>query len=1725
MSEGDLGPAADRLSTDHPLVGAEHEVAAALVTAADCASPVPDLGGKIALVMGGVCSVSGAALSERTGAIATVVVLGEDVRIHQAFMQFTGLRGTAPESGLNVTAAVSYAFGKPVLDMLAAGTRVRGRIAMDCDMDQRTFGEEEVAGVWDFCPMPGEMVCEDVEGAADALCSGCVLEAVVGGAPVCLYSSTVVPLRAENSLASAATSDGRVFDASVVEVSDCAGAAAAFVAADFVGTSGQVVFVRSPGQECDVAAVRAADGAGVAAVVLQRKFAGFGVSVAVHSLLPADMERVSAAGTNGTFQVLVRLGVGLSAPATEAPTPTPTPASTASGFSFSWLMGVCTCVGAVLVAVNGFVFARQFGAAMRLQLDIRQVAETGQKLRLAGRRRIPLSLASLGVSVTLLVCISTVTFVLVYEAGQEATSTALDDGDRSMDEAHASTVAQVHGLRDQVLSAYARLTRLAVRRILAEGTSAGRGLSALLHGYTAETADEVFSKAADFVSEYAGERGGLRWVWSIRTVGGHYGGFSARSVVDENGAKWVEIGILSLPFKQRLNLTVFDPATMFNRRYGSAVDAAAGMAERSHAWYVCERPQPISLNMQWFLYSNAPLSLLFPMHSRGGQYVGALEGVFSLPHFTELLAEIVNTDETANMTAVLLNEDSGAIVGSTINEHDQVPVAQATNPWVFGDTVTVPLTLKQMPVFELNAADEYLRHHNNGTLGGEGVHEFDQAEWYARTGQQTVSVIDINFDSGEPQDVSAGKWQTRLGGSSSVVEGCRSGRCLDVDGTSSLEIFRNMSTDLPQVRDGRNASSPNFNPFWNTTVRVGDVDVVHLPMQNPFLPATPVEWYPLLREPFLSRQHTITMWVRPRRTYEESRFDFAIGPSLWIDDLVEESLVRVTAGGRMVVQGVSQGYACVTDPYPGGFPAGVWTHVAAQLDTWNNRKTLRRQRRSLDAQWHAQMCRVYVNGSLHSEGPVSSLAQHYDRLHSSPAPYRVGHGFDGQIDSLQVFNVSLSADELSELMRTGRFVRRAPSRRVYALLERVREEGLPWLTLITLPRDDVMRSVDSIRNEQQRRQAERRESVEDDLAQRSVETLLVTAVVALLSVTVFLLFNGVLTRPIGRLARDMLDVAVLRTDLFVESRHVVSEIDVMNRAMRVLIDSVTQYRSYLPQAVLAELDAGLDVVAVDPPQGSVAICFTDICGSTRLWEAHPCTMNVALELHNDVLRAVQREHSGYEVKTIGDAFMVAFADAASAVLYGVRLQEELLDARWPECPEFESVSQTWAPQQIGGAAVWCGIAVRCGVGFGEVADERNPLTDRADYRGRVVNYAARLESTCPVGLVQISGECKDAAAADPRMKQLTFVQRSGVELKGIGRDVTTHVVSSEKLKGRVLVWQASSVSVNPLSGGKDPATVVVCSVPHEGRRLTMATDGGSDGSSRSSFRNTQMPASVRAKMQTAQASVAELRHMDGDTEDGDARQAAAQFGSNVQWMLACATRTQGKVMSVLGSSAQVSWNVITSCANASPNMSFAFLYDCASHEVHMGTCSGVLLHGQLGDTRQRFHTTAGLVPRCASALAKSAAELLTGCLVVFIPETPAAEHSSLRPVDRWLVQTDQIVTVEEFLPERYRVGMCLGGDSPVFESPRAGGGGGAAYREAFHRAVVHSDADALAEMRQRAGFADSVLAAVVAAVSEHQQRHPSGMPYRHSAAVDGRQRGLPPGVPGSQRSCFECESL
>ena len=174
-------------------------------------------------------------------------------------------------------------------------------------------------------------------------------------------------------------------------------------------------------------------------------------------------------------------------------------------------------------------------------------------------------------------------------------------------------------------------------------------------------------------------------------------------------------------------------------------------------------------------------------------------------------------------------------------------------------------------------------------------------------------------------------------------------------------------------------------------------------------------------------------------------------------------------------------------------------------------------------------------------------------------------------------------------------------------------------------------------------------------------------------------------------------------------------------------------REMVGDSKLARLDQ-----EVDAPVGDVTLVFTDIKNSTVLWETYPIAMQSAIKMHNEVMRRHLRIIGGYEVKTEGDAFMVAFPTVTSALLWCFTLQSQLLEVPWPQ--EILSSVHGEEMQDADGNVIFRGLSVRMGIHWGRPVCEPDPVTRRMDYFGPMVNRAARIEGVADGGQICVSSD-------------------------------------------------------------------------------------------------------------------------------------------------------------------------------------------------------------------------------------------------------------------------------------------------------------------------------------------------------------------------------------------------
>jgi class 3 adenylate cyclase len=166
-----------------------------------------------------------------------------------------------------------------------------------------------------------------------------------------------------------------------------------------------------------------------------------------------------------------------------------------------------------------------------------------------------------------------------------------------------------------------------------------------------------------------------------------------------------------------------------------------------------------------------------------------------------------------------------------------------------------------------------------------------------------------------------------------------------------------------------------------------------------------------------------------------------------------------------------------------------------------------------------------------------------------------------------------------------------------------------------------------------------------------------------------------------------------------------------------------------------------DMRAHAAPDGTVAILFSDIEDSTVLTErlGDEQWLEVLRE-HNSIFRNQIARHEGYEVKSQGDGFMLAFPDPGEALECAIGVQRAFAER-----------------ERDGSGEV---LRVRMGLHIGEV------ISEEGDYFGKNVILAARIAAQAIGGEILVSEELRQAASSG-NGDGLRFDEGRELELKGL----------------------------------------------------------------------------------------------------------------------------------------------------------------------------------------------------------------------------------------------------------------------------------------------------------------------------------------------------------------------
>jgi class 3 adenylate cyclase len=185
--------------------------------------------------------------------------------------------------------------------------------------------------------------------------------------------------------------------------------------------------------------------------------------------------------------------------------------------------------------------------------------------------------------------------------------------------------------------------------------------------------------------------------------------------------------------------------------------------------------------------------------------------------------------------------------------------------------------------------------------------------------------------------------------------------------------------------------------------------------------------------------------------------------------------------------------------------------------------------------------------------------------------------------------------------------------------------------------------------------------------------------------------------------------------------------------------------------VASEVERERPQVSVHPaPDGTVTLMFSDIEDSTVLTEKlGDQAWQELLRKHNALIREQIKAHDGYEVKTMGDGFMVAFQSAKKGLDCAIAIQRAF---NGHNAVDGEHVK------------------VRIGLHAGEAIREGD------DFYGKNVIMASRVAGKAVGGEILVSGLLR--SLVESSVDRALFSEPQEVELKGLSGTHTLFAVAS-----------------------------------------------------------------------------------------------------------------------------------------------------------------------------------------------------------------------------------------------------------------------------------------------------------------------------------------------------------
>ena len=1079
--------------------------------------------------------------------------------------------------------------------MFDKGLPVTAYLDLACDASPAT--PPPSLPVTDNCPYLSLLgKCSNQADPEHRLCNRCPQQLSWGGKSVCLWGNSLVPRDGRNHLKSVLSLPADV-TAVYIESPTRIGCSPG----EFAGLAGTIVFT----EETPIGlyrplcppmiSARNAEAEGVIAFVsitarnrppVEPSGPSQFVTIPVHTTLPSDYDALVSMFHAGTkedhlpgkpryvlrnAQIVDEAVADPYRPANVTEVKGPVVAIVDDLASFDWTPAVIVSLVVIIVMTVLIAWRLHQQHSQSVVLPAESVGSTFT---------VPLSVASMGLSISLVLIIAVVAFSLAHAAGQSATDTALEDG-------NAATMQTYHSAQENADEQAQQVTKAVTGRVLAElESSLDRGEQGARAGV--KVYKDTDTSWASWNSRYQAfvdiARGYCcddslspnialgQWSVAMLSAKGFYAGPVYKTddrpdAARNDGHAHVSVtedaslyGLMqnfalgprteNIPVVASFRAGLPDlPTKRIGTWPGDQHAAVAGRRSGHSTWALPRDSLMWNLFDEWV--PENPVSVLTPVYNRDGLYVGVIEAVYDVKEIADALEKSLSSDAAlANVSIVVVDKASSNLVVNTRRDYSRV-VDQYLASGAYTPHRQL-ISLQESVAIEYNALSSYLK--TIPDVGSSHTGQFDQETLYVRANQR---VFDVRASSGGVTDVSGNVYSVESRGGS--CGGCTTSRALwdgstgevmVFDGANSVLIYQNLTTDVPHVAATRRGSGA-----WDNTVSLyrtarplagvgGGADQQCVVRADLF---TPGQVGCMLRGHYFDKPYAIVARFKPSADVSEKDRS----QEIFTEAIVGETSVRMFASGAVSMNVLA--YGCGTKPVEGGTKGGEWVSVAFVRTATN--------------------CTTFVNGKLWDTSLIVGM------YNSQPhgVPFEVGRGFVGEISSVQMLNVTVNEKEATGLHENDVFVRDVPSKTWLLEIGRIKKEdllhtGLDWIVATMVPRADVMRRVDENNRVMLRNLEVQEDNTKTKLRQRTNETIIVIVAIALASVFVFLVFNDLLTRPFAHVCVVMAEAAVMRIEEIPDISSKILEINAIHRAMVLMTRNLKEYKAYMPQSVLADTD-------------------------------------------------------------------------------------------------------------------------------------------------------------------------------------------------------------------------------------------------------------------------------------------------------------------------------------------------------------------------------------------------------------------------------------------------------------------------------------------------------------------------------------------------------------------------